>query len=414
MKLLKLSLVAAMAAGALATTASAVSLEEAIKDVDVSGMARMRYTHVKEKEGRVSDTESKWNFKSLLNFKTKIDDNFFGVIGVRYTKTDSAQTASSITTNDKSDNFGLYQGFLGYTVGNTTFQVGRQTVGAFFTDDMYGDGIKVLNSDIQGLTLAALWMDSLENDGDILSLGELDYNDKTIKDLIGKATTEHNLYGVAALGSYDPVSFQLWYASLEDVADLFAVELAANVAVNDGFDLGLKGQYAFADLDGKFKKALDAVPDYKEVSDSSFYGVEASANVFGADLSAGYVNFSTNKQAVSFSSFEDDGSFIVAGEELIDYALYSGKNRYMFLTAGYTIADTGVRVGADYLNGKHKSDSVLFDGGNYDMQEIVARVDYAYNKKLKFKSWYSFVEKDYKDSADLQQNTIRFEAKYSF
>ena len=39
MKLFKLSLAAAVAAGALAMSASAVPLEEAIKDVDLNGYA---------------------------------------------------------------------------------------------------------------------------------------------------------------------------------------------------------------------------------------------------------------------------------------------------------------------------------------------------------------------------------------
>ncbi|MDR0467928.1 MAG: major outer membrane protein, partial [Campylobacteraceae bacterium] len=42
MKLVKLSLAAVVAAGAMTTFASATSLEEAIKGVDVSGMARVR------------------------------------------------------------------------------------------------------------------------------------------------------------------------------------------------------------------------------------------------------------------------------------------------------------------------------------------------------------------------------------
>ncbi|MBR2157405.1 MAG: major outer membrane protein, partial [Campylobacter sp.] len=39
MKLVKLSLAAAIAASTLVSSASAVALEEAIKDVDLSGMA---------------------------------------------------------------------------------------------------------------------------------------------------------------------------------------------------------------------------------------------------------------------------------------------------------------------------------------------------------------------------------------
>nr|WP_086226516.1 major outer membrane protein [Campylobacter sp. P0108] len=43
MKLVKLSLAAIVAAGALTSVANATSLEEAIKNVDVSGYARYRF-----------------------------------------------------------------------------------------------------------------------------------------------------------------------------------------------------------------------------------------------------------------------------------------------------------------------------------------------------------------------------------
>ena len=63
MKLVKLSLAAAVAAGALAMSASAVPLEEAIKDVDLNGYARMRYTHDHLKNKAYSNS-GVWQFKS--------------------------------------------------------------------------------------------------------------------------------------------------------------------------------------------------------------------------------------------------------------------------------------------------------------------------------------------------------------
>lgn len=198
MKLLKLSLVAALAAGALATTASAVPLEEAIKDVDVSGFMRLRYTadeadkSVNNEKKKVSD--AKWNIKSVIDFKAKVDDNFFAVAGVRYGNDGGATEfgynsgngnfGGGVYNNTADDQFDMYRAYIGYTVGNTTVQLGRQNVFSFFTDDMYGDGLFVLNSDIQGLTLGALWMDALEQDGDIssngLDAGEL-LEDPTLK-----------------------------------------------------------------------------------------------------------------------------------------------------------------------------------------------------------------------------------------
>ena len=389
MKLVKLSLIAAMATGVMATTASAAPLDEVIKDVDASGMLRMRYTHDSHKYAdKNKEKRGNWNFKSTLNLKTKIDDNFFAVAGIRYNDTDRSTSKSGKDINHEG--FDLNRAYFGYAVGNTVVQVGRQDVGAFFTDDMYGDGIKVLNSDIEGLTLAALWMDALENDGDIgtLALGEIN----------GKLVTDHNLYGVAALGSYDPVSFQVWYAMLEDVTDLFAVEFAFSFDVSDDVNLNAKLQYGFSDFDSSFKR------DVPVADDADFYGAELGTKLFGADLSAGYVDFSTKKDKTSLVSFEDSGSFIKPGEELFDYTVFEGKNHYWFVTAGYTIPDTGLRIGADYLDGKNK----VVDEKT-DMKEVVGRIEYAHSDKLKFKTWYSHVKE-----GDDKNDRVRFEAKYSF
>ena len=90
MKLVKLSLAAAVAAGALAMSASAVPLEEAIKDVDLNGYARMRYTHDHLKN-ETNSNKGVWEFKSEVDFKAKIDDNFFGVVGVRFLDRDNGE-----------------------------------------------------------------------------------------------------------------------------------------------------------------------------------------------------------------------------------------------------------------------------------------------------------------------------------
>ena len=457
MKLVKLSLVAALAAGALATSASAMPLEEAIKGVDVSGMTRIRYKATNVKKDKAETThESEWKFKAVMNVKTTIDDNFFNVVSIRYDSTNDG-IGHSTANNDGNHKFEANQFFLGATFGNTTIQLGRQTIGAFFTDDMYGDGIKVLNTDVEGLVLAALFMDSLERDKDISSVeGTIKYGDflgnagdvlriasgSDYKKKDGKISSEHNLYGVAAIGSYDPISFQLWYASLEDVANLFALELAGDFALSDDVKLGLKGQYSFSDIDATLKKRTQYVAqvaskdkdlnnvadniadDVKDggLKDGDFWAIEASAEFFGVDFSAGYINFSTKENAYSLNSFEDQGSFISPGEELLNYSLYSGKNKYYFITAGYTIPDSGVRLGIDwvdgynkFLSGKKKSDGIIV-GGKTDRSEIVARVDYKYNEKLSFQSWYSHMDEKQKwDGGEkTKTNTFRFQAKYSF
>ena len=399
MKLVKLSLAAAVAAGALAMSASAVPLEEAIKDVDLNGYARMRYTHDHLKN-ETNSNKGVWEFKSEVDFKAKIDDNFFGVVGVRFLDRDNGESLSSSNSqyhgtqnpSDKDSDFDIAKAYLGYTIGGTTIAVGRQGIGSFFTDDMYGDGVKITSTDIEGLTISGFWMDSLENDGDISSL---DWGAA----VDNKLTTDHNLYGIGFMGSYDPVSFQLWYNALEDVAQLFAAELALNFDISDDFNLGVKGQYAFSDFDGDYKDA--------GASDADFWAAEANAGFFGVDLAAGYLKFEPDdKDKVSFVSFEDQGSFISPGEELLDYRNFSGENHYWYVVAGYTIPDTGIRIGADYLDGKADGDNAY---------EVVGRISYKYNEKLSFKTWYSHYKIDgAAGAADEKNDRIRFEAKYSF
>lgn len=56
--------------------------------------------------------------------------------------------------------------YLGYKVGNTTVIAGKQLLGTFFDDkDVAGTGLKVVNTDVQGLTLAAAAFDAVQSDG---------------------------------------------------------------------------------------------------------------------------------------------------------------------------------------------------------------------------------------------------------
>ncbi|WP_086226517.1 major outer membrane protein [Campylobacter devanensis] len=416
MKLFKLSLAAIVAAGALTSVASAASLEEAIKNVDVSGYARYRFDSRNTTTVAGQNTANAHRFTSDIDFKAALDDNFFGVIGFRYDSVDtSGERAGAQTNVGVNDNgFGEYgqtfnvrQFYLGYTAGNTTVQAGRQVLGTFFTDDMVGTGIKLLNSDISGLTLAAIAFDNLQgNDGDMgtrnLFIGE---NSPTAA---GEHVYDRNLYGVAAIGSYDPVSFQVWYAALDSVAQLYALDvtLGANLG---GADLSLQAQYAGSSVWSNNVRTTPFVAPgvgaVVELDDAQFLAVELGAKAFGFDGSVGYVNINTQGSGASLISLEDQGAFITAGEDLLDYTLIGADQSIYFVTAGYTFADK-VRVGADYVGSRAE------ERGNYvDAYEAVARVDYKYSKKLNFKTWYSYIDRDNNEN---DAKHLRFEARYNF
>ncbi|MBR8464553.1 major outer membrane protein [Campylobacter sp. faydin G-24] len=402
MKLTKISLAALIALGAFSSVASATPLEEAIKNVDVSGMARYRYTNTRERAGGHSGSESGHGFKIITDFKAAIDDNFFGVLGLRYNATDDSGSGHMGTNKTNTDStFNVYKAYLGYTIGKTTVIAGKQDLGTFFDDDAIGTGIKILNQDIEGLTLAAVAFDALENldgetDGDLF---------KTVREAGYDAG---NLYGAAIIGSYDPISFQLWYATVTNAADLIGVELVGSFDITDDVNVGFTGQYINNNADSKLKGTAG-------YNDGNYYAFELSTGLYGADLSAGYIGWKAKDYGATSFSIEDKGHLIAPGEQLFsdeaegtDYTFAKGKGDFWFVTLGYGYDK--FYGGVDYINGKVK----LSADDKIEYEEIMPKVSYQYNKKLKFSSFYSFLTKDVKGEGETKQEKLRFEAKYSF
>jgi hypothetical protein len=306
---------------------------------------------------------------------------------------------------------------------------GRQVLGTFFTDDMVGTGIKLLNSDISGLTLVGMAFDNLQNDIDIgsnvfiLGNGYADV-DKNTGHLTRGSKVERvydrNLYGVAAIGSYDPVSFQLWYAALDSVAQLYAADVTVGLNFGD-VDVSLQAQAAGTSMWADSARAILYEPTQVpaeyimwglESDDATFLAANLGVEGFGFDGSVGYVNINTQDNGYSFISFEDQGGFITAGEDLLDYTFIEGDLSTYFLRAGYTFANK-IRVGADYVGARMKANEIknLEPSITFDAYEAVARVDYKYSKKLNFKAWYSYINID-NNREDMKH--LRLEARYNF
>ncbi len=424
MKLTKISLATLVALGAFSSVASATPLEEAIKNVDLSGFARYRYTNDK-KHGEFSNTKSEsgslagHQFKAVANFKAAIDDNFFGVIGLRYNATDNSgdntqndQGSQGIGTDktNTTEPFRVHQFYLGYKAGNTTITAGKQEIGSFFTDDAIGTGVRVVNEDIEGLTLTALAFDAIEGDS-VESDGELYEITNNLNDY-----DAGNLYAAGIAGSYDPINFQLWYASLTNLADLLAADVSANFAINDDVSLGGRVNYINTTVDKSAKahlsKAISESNGVANYNDGNFYTGELTASLFGFDLRAGYMGWKVDNKGVTSFAFEDKGSLIDVGELTLDPTWADGKANLIYATAGYTFDK--FTVGADYIKGHIKHAAAPGKNGKEKVEEITPRFAYAYSKKLTFSSYYAFKTSKFADEAKNKEDQFRFEAKYSF
>lgn len=418
MKLFKLSLAAVVAAGALSSV-SAAPLEEAIKDIDVSGFGRYRFQSTDTKPAVGQKTHDTFHRFTLdVNFKATLDDNFFAVIGLRYDSADivgSHNRANSGIANTHGglsginggwggqgrDSFSVRQYYVGFTaIPYTTVLFGRQPAGTFFTDDIVATGLKVAVNPVEGLTLAGLYYTNFEEDGD---LGMVPFN---INEPNGAFIHQKNLWGVAAIYQNEFLDLQAWYAGLNKVANLFAISAGANYAINDDVSVRGKAQWAHTNLTGRFKDnyGRTALNDGL-VANSNFFGFDLGASFYGFDLDAGYLTYG-KKDQISVHTLEDAGSLIKPGEELIDYTSFSGKHKVWFGKAKYTY--DAYSIGVDYVHDKVKN-----TGGNLKANEWVVRAGYKYNDKLSFNAWYSMVTEK-QDGVKDKSNRFRFDARYNF
>ncbi|HAA2221365.1 TPA_asm: hypothetical protein GD909_08095 [Campylobacter jejuni] len=425
MKLVKLSLVAALAAGAF-SAANATPLEEAIKDVDVSGVLRYRYDTGNFDKNFVNNSNLNNNkqdhkYRAQVNFGAAIADNFKAFIQFDYNAVDGGTGVDNVTNAEK----GLFvrQLYLTYTNEDVATSViaGKQQLNLIWTDNaidgLVGTGVKVVNNSIDGLTLAAFAADSFmaaEQGADLL--GHSNTSTATPNQAPFKVDSVGNLYGAAAVGSYDlaggQFNPQLWLAYWDQVAFFYAVDAAYSTTIFDGINWTLEGAYLGNSLDSELNDTTHA--------NGNLFALKGSIEVNGWDASLGGLYYG-DKEKASTVVIEDQGNLgsLLAGEEIF-YTTGSrlngdtGRNIFGYVTGGYTFNET-VRVGADFVYGGTKTEAASHLGGGKKL-EAVARVDYKYSPKLNFSAFYSYVNLDQgvntNESAD--HSTVRLQALYKF
>ncbi|ECZ2989282.1 major outer membrane protein [Campylobacter coli] len=427
MKLVKLSLVAALAAGAF-SVANATPLEEAIKDIDVSGVLRYRYetsnewsdiNGVAQNQGSGISGKQDHKYRAQLNFSGAIADNFKAFVQLDYNAQDGGYgTNNGSTTRSyeaaNSSTLNVRQLYLTYTNENvaTSVILGKQQLNTIWTDNaidgLVGTGVKVVNNSIDGLTLAAFAVDSYNSDEQGGELGTV--LDKQSGKLVTVLNFNENLYGAAAIGSYEvfngQLNPQLWLAYMTDNAFFYALDAAYNTTIFDGVNWTLEGAYLGNSLDNERKDLGNG--------NGNFFALNGSIEVNGWDATLGGLYYG-KKDKATVTVIEDQGNLgsLLAGEEIFytDGSKLNGdtgRNIFGFVKAGYTFNET-VRVGADFVYGGTKTENR--SGG--DKLEAVARVDYKYSPKLNFSAFYSYVNVD-KDTDSTHHDAVRLQALYKF
>lgn len=459
MKNIKISLIAVITATSFSSL-GATPLEEAIKDVDVSGSLRYRYDsfvpNFKDGEsGTLYESDlsgsQRHEFRALLTTSVSLGDGFKAVGTLNYNpdgETDGgfyggAQTKLPIYLEE------AYLRYDSNPIFATSILLGRQRLGTIWTDNdslsgSVGMKAQLINKALPGVTLTAFAVDSVNDDGDFIgaglgkfadgSYGEYDENDDAgTAFLAGKYPTmkdaifAQNLYGAAVLLDYGEsvgLTGQAWFGYVNDRMAMYAVDLGYTLDFKDAGSLSVQAQYLANNRLSYLKSAEFTGAAGSEMAGGALYTIATGVEFLGFDASVGYTAYG-KKDKFSVNVLEDMGDIITAGEEIQNTSGSSlhgdiGANQFVFGGLGYTIADL-VRVGVDYAWGQTKRVGAESKDIKDKKQEIVGRLEYKHSDNLAFSGFYSYLthkSDEFTDSnGDKQtqkQNSIRFEARYDF
>jgi stress response protein SCP2 len=370
-KMIKMSLVAAVAVAGLTTTASAVAMEDAIKNTDLSGYVRYRYTNG---EANLESNEYRVSFTT----KSKVNDNVTAKIkvGGKASTTDASGDVNPDLTGFAEANFII-------NTGGATIIAGKQANPTPFADpsDQTGTGAVVLYPVSDALTIGAGWFTNTDS---------LAYQ--------GAALTGNNIGAVAAIGKVAAINYALWYASISEnggaVAGAGATAYNGNIGANFG-PASIEVNHASVNYTGTVGDTLN---------DQSQSRLVVSAEAGPATVTLGYVK--TGKDGGNVTLGDTDASANFAVENISASALVDGTAYYVGLSGKVG----AIKLGFDYVTG---------DGTNLDTAtEMKVSACYEMSKNFKVSGFLTDGETKSLTNgvvgAAVPNDMSRVEIKYTF
>ena len=251
-KIAKLSLVAAVAVAGL-TSANAQPLEEAIKNVDVSGSVVYRYNDHNDNDlGSQANPSSSTNYYKVgVNLSSKVNDDVKFNSRVLVADDSGDFAAGGLDTqsgNDANPTLSLSHANFAYTgIMNTTVTVGKQGLTTPWTvaldsdgNEQTGTGILALST-VGPVTLAGAYFNqtNLNNSGDVKG---------TLNSLANTNAGNNDIATVGAIATLGAVTLDAWYLDMNQVFDSYTV--GAKVADEvSGIKLGGEARYSSVNAD---------------------------------------------------------------------------------------------------------------------------------------------------------------------
>ena len=448
MKLVKLSLVAALAAGSFSAL-NAVALEDAIKNVEVGGMMRYRYDSVNWKNADLNAAglsgSQRHHFRAFVTPKISVGDGFTFVGQVMYNNDNNAGYGlGGVSTEGSNTNqytitkqpIVLKQAYLQYDLPDAGLQLllGKQSLGTIWTNDFTGTAAKVLVTPTEGLTIAAFAVDSFEGhsgDSDAANFANAGINFKKLRITPNTTLTEqdgsanfaplnnrlyqYNMYGAAVLANFAGLDLQLWGNYWDKTATLYAANLNYKLDLGNKNNVGVKVTYLGNILQGNLKNIVIGTTDDADATVVKLSDIAANGNLVDGRLFANFAGldaqvggiFFGKKEKLTINTLEevDTPAGLYIGREIFyskgSWTVLSlGQNTFGYVGVGYTLP-MDLRVGVQGVFGQNKVYNSLKD----NRYEISADVSYKVSKNLSFLAYYSYLDINDKSSKDADDPT---------
>ncbi|QCI28813.1 major outer membrane protein [Caminibacter pacificus] len=375
----KLSLAALVAMGSMSIASAATPLEQAIKNVSVSGYLRLRFYNEHFHSG--NQDYNRWRTNAKFVFNIPVAENLSFVWRV----SDQTDVRDRSTSNIKADvDVTLLDNlfFLKYSNNGLNAIVGKIPVLTPITSadpqtTAHGAGAIATYNVGNGLTVAAGYVDALTNVDDTP---------------LGK-TISNDIYTAAAIYSNDAFgTAQVWYFNATSLLDYDWVFVGDFNVLKD-YGLALHVDAATGKLDG----ASDA---------HNYYHVSVKGQM---DQFCGKIGFAQTNDKPGVVELSVDSPIAAIAPTALRYSIANMTDATaVYAKVGMKVdPKTSVYVGATNIHNAAKENSAEYIGG----------ASYQMTKKLAFSAYYDYLNYSSDATAKnglVDQNEFRFEAKYSF
>ena len=394
MKITKLSLATIIALGSI-SFANAQNLEDAIKNVEVSGTVAYRYNDYEESTSsananRSVGSDSSNNYKAAINLGVKVNDDVKFNSRIIAGNQDNAGEKVLNTQTEGDENFDVFlsEANFDYTgVQNTVITLGKQGVTTPFT----------LSRDALGNEATGTGLVATTHMGDMVSLTGGYFNQTNFDNNDGGLGTSaidgsESFAYVTGTAAYAGVTLDATYGELEDRFDAYSVGIKGDFTI-DELILAPYARYSSLDLESSD-------------NDNTLWkaGIQANLGIFGAYIAYGQTNEeggTVGTDASSDSGMDDHWRVTLSGISDAS-AIYASVDTQVTDTVNVALKYSGIDVGSN--------------SNDVDQNEIYAQVAYKMSKNLSTYARLGQFEVDnyYGANDDLESTIGRLHVQYSF